>query len=306
MKFDLEEIVDLALFARVVDARSMSEAARRTGIAKSAVSKRIAGLEQRLGIELLRRTTRAIHMTPEGARFYEHCAQILASARAATTEVAGAGTSMAGVIHVSAPVTFARMHLTRAIARFQRDYPEVDIILATDDRLVDIVASGCDVVIRISRLKDASFVARRLAVDRLVVVGSPDYFEHAGRPRTPADLSQHNCMHYDLVSQSAEWRFRGADRRPLVAPRGNFTATSGDVLCEAALAGVGLAVVPYFMVARDVAAGRLELLLDDRRKAELGIFAITQSARGQPLRLRKLLAHLRRWFAEIDWASPAP
>jgi Bacterial regulatory helix-turn-helix protein, lysR family len=123
MSFDLEQLVDLALFARVVESRSFSEAARISGIAKSAVSRRIALLEQRVGVQLLRRTTRKLHVTPEGTRFYEHCARIVASARAAQDAVAGAETTLRGRVRISAPVTFAQMHLARALARFLIDNP---------------------------------------------------------------------------------------------------------------------------------------------------------------------------------------
>jgi DNA-binding transcriptional LysR family regulator len=209
MPFDLERIVDLALFARVIEHRSFSEAARRSGIAKSAVSRRIGLLEQRVGVRLVRRTTRSLHLTPEGARFYEHCAQVLASARSAEDAVAGAEKTLRGRIRLNAPVTFAQMHLTRELAAFQIEHPEVEIELVTDDRFVDVVAAGFDLVIRIARLKDASFVARRLAVDRLVLVGAPSYLARAGRPRDPDDLVHHNCLHYGLVSQAGEWDFGG-------------------------------------------------------------------------------------------------
>lgn len=301
MAFDLEQLVDLALFARVVDARSFSEAARRSGIAKSAVSRRVALLESRLGVQLLRRTTRSLQVTAEGARFYEHCARLLASAQAAEDAVAGAETSLRGEVRISAPVTFAQMHLVRALAAFQIEHPEVRVELTTDDRFVDIVGAGFDLVIRIAQLKNASFVARRLAVDRLVVVGAPSYLERAGRPETPEDLVLHNCLHYALVPLAGEWRFRGEDGKPVAAVAGNFSSTDGTALKEAAVAGLGLAVVPSFMAAPDLAAGRLELLLEGHRRAEIGIYAVVSSSRGLPLRVRALVDFLARRFAQPDF-----
>src|SRR5262249_38251883 len=157
MAFDLEHIVDLALFARLVDARSFSEAARRTGIAKSAVSRRIALLEERVGVQLVRRSTRSLQVTPDGARFYERCVEVVAAARAAEDAVRGAGAGVRGLVRVSAPVTFSQMHLAAVVASFQREHPELEVQLVADDRFVDAVASEFDLIVRVTRLSDGAF-----------------------------------------------------------------------------------------------------------------------------------------------------
>ncbi len=306
MAFDLEHIVDLALFARIVDARSFSEAARRTGIAKSAVSRRIALLEKRLGVQLLRRSTRSLEVTSDGARFHEQCVRVLAAAQAAEDSVRGAETSVRGLVRVSAPVTFSQMFLAAAIAAFQRENPEVEVQLVANDRFVDAVAGEFDLVIRVTRLDDGAFVARKLADDRLVVAGSPSYLDGKGRPTRPEDLVHHNCLHYSLVDAAAEWKFRGDDRRPVSVGRGSLSTNDGTVLREAMLAGLGLAVIPYFMVARDVTAGRAELVLEGHRSSDVGIYAVVSSARGQPLRVRALIEHLRAHFARPDWRLAGP
>ncbi|WP_146653149.1 LysR family transcriptional regulator [Labilithrix luteola] len=304
MAFDLEHIVDLALFARIVDARSFSEAARRTGIAKSAVSRRIALLEKRLGVQLLRRSTRALDVTSDGARFYEHCVKVLEAARAAEDAVSGSGVRMRGVVRISAPVTFSQMYLAAAVAKFQLEHPAVDVQLTTNDRFVDAVAGEFDLVVRVTRLEDGSFVAKRLASDRLVVAGSPAYLAARGRPLRAEDLVHHQCLHYTLVDAAAEWRFRGSDRKPVALARGAFSANNGTVLKEAMLAGLGLAVLPSFMVASEVRAGRAELVLEGLRRAEIGIYAVVSNARGLPLRVRTLIEHLQRHFADPDWRIP--
>jgi DNA-binding transcriptional LysR family regulator len=301
MSFDLEHVVDLALFARVIEARSFSEAARRTGIAKSAVSRRIALLEQRLGVRLIRRSTRSLEVTADGARFHEHCVQVLAAARAAEDAVRGAGTTLRGLVRVSAPVTLSQMHVAGAIARFQLAHPEVAVQLITSDRLVDAVAGEFDLVVRITRLDDGGFVARRLATDRLVVAGAPSYLDRVGRPHRAEDLVHHHCLHYALIDHASEWRFRGVDRRPVAVARGRFEASDGTVLREAMLAGLGLAVLPSFMIARELASGRAELVLDGARKADVGVYAVTSTARGLPLRVRALIEHLQKHFVRADW-----
>ncbi|UJR86445.1 LysR family transcriptional regulator [Sandaracinus amylolyticus] len=302
MSFDLDRLSSLALFARVVQLRSFTAAAEQSGIAKSAVSARISELERRLGVQLLRRSTRKLALTDEGVRFYEHCARVLESADAAEASVAAASADLRGTLRVSAPIAFAQMHLAGVLSDFLARHPELEIELSADDRFVDVVEGGFDVVVRIGRLEPSGLVARRLASDRLVVCGSPAYLARVGTPESPADLVHHNCLHYALVSQRGEWRFRGDDGSALTIPvRGNLTTTSGSVLREAAIAGLGLAVLPSFMVARDVAEGRLELVLEGRRRAEIGVFAIT-AGRQLPARTRALVEHLARAFADAPWA----
>ncbi|HUS31886.1 MAG TPA: LysR family transcriptional regulator, partial [Kofleriaceae bacterium] len=285
-----------------VQERSFSAAARDLGLVKSAVSKRISLLEERLGVRLLTRTTRKLSLTEDGARFYEHCAALLAAADAAEEAVAGASSEPRGRLLVNAPVSFAQMYLTDALAGFLRKHPSIEVDLSADDRMVDVVEGGFDVVVRITRLADSSMVARRLSMDRLVVCASPDYLARHGRPETPAELVGHNCLHYSLVSQAGEWRFRDAQKQPFVVPiAGNFRTTDGATLWRAALAGVGIAVTPLFMVARDVQAGRLELLLEGARKAEIGIYAMFASRRQLPARTKLLVEHLVGWFAEPAW-----
>jgi len=298
VKAPLEDLASMVLFAQVVQRRSFTAAAREVGLAKSAVSKRITALEERLGVRLLTRTTRSLPLTEEGLRYYEHCAALLAAADAAEDAVAGASTAPRGPLRVSAPVTLAQMHLADAIAAFLLRYPEIEIDLAVEDRVVDVVEGGFDVAVRVTRLADSSLVARRLATDRLVVCGAPAYLDARGRPATPADLIGHACLHYALVPRAAEWRFRGARGAYSVPVRGNFTASNGTVLVRAAVAGLGLAVAPRFMVAAEVAAGRLELVLEGFRRAEIGIHAVFPSRKQLPARTKLFVDHLVRWFAD--------
>jgi DNA-binding transcriptional LysR family regulator len=301
MTVDLEHLTSLALFARVVQLHSFTAAAEQSGLAKSAVSKRITQLEKHLGVQLLRRTTRKLALTEEGLRFYEHCAKVLQAAERAQESVAAANTAMRGPLRVSGPVTFSQMHLAPAIAEFLKLHPEIELTLSLDDRLVDVVEGGFDVVIRISRLKDASFVVRKLATDRLVVCASPEYLDRMGRPSSPEELVRHNCLHYGLVPLSGEWRFRGQEGPMAIPVRSNFTATDGTVLRQVALAGLGLAVLPSFMVAPDVAAGRLELVLEGHRRAEIGLYAVTAQGRQLPMRTRAFVEFLVRRFANVRW-----
>ncbi len=301
---DLDSYPSLVLFARVVHHRSFSAAAREAGIAKSAVSRRIAELEQALGVRLLHRSTRALAVTEEGLRVYEHSAAIVAAAAAAEETVGGAGHEARGTLRLNAPVTFAQMHLARAVAHFLIEHPGVDVELATDDRIVDVVEGGFDVVVRIGRLTDSGLFARKLAIDRLVVCGSPAYLSAHGEPRTPEDLVNHECLHYALVPRAGEWKFRREGRNLSIPTRGRFVATNGTVLREAALGGLGLIVVPSFMVAAEVATGELRIVLEGARKAEIGIYAITAHRTQLAPRVSAFLSFASKFFRRADWSVP--
>ena len=292
----LDQYPSLVLFAQVVQHRSFSAAAREAGIAKSAVSRRIAELERSLGVRLLQRTTRTLHPTDEGLRVYEHCAALLA-AGAAVQDVAGQSLGdVRGVLRVNAPVFFAQTRLGTVIAEFLVRHPRAEVDLSIDDRVLDVVSGGYDVVLRVGRLKDSTLVARKLVSERLVVVGSPDYLAKHGEPTEPEQLVDHECLHYALISRADEWRFwRGG--RPIALPtRGRLTSASGRVLVDAARAGVGLVVIPFFGVEEEVRAGHLKLVLEGARRAEIGIYAMTAHRTHAPARVTAFLQLLAARF----------
>jgi DNA-binding transcriptional LysR family regulator len=302
MRAPLEDLVSMALFASVVQHRSFSAAARELGLVKSAVSKRVSQLEERLGVRLLTRTTRKLALTEDGVRYYEHCAALLAAAESAEEAIAGASTEPRGRLRINAPRGFAQLYLAEALSAFLTRYPQIEVELTVDDKFVDVVEGGFDVVVRITRLRDSSLIARRLSTDRLVVCGSPAYFAEHGRPASPPELIGHNCLHYGLVPIAGEWQFRDANREAYSVPvTGNLTCNDGPTLLNAVLAGLGLLVVPSFLVAREVAAGRLELVLEGTRRAEISIYAMFASRRQLPTRTKLLLDHLSTWFAAPDW-----
>jgi DNA-binding transcriptional LysR family regulator len=296
MRLPLDHVATMVLFAQVVTARSFTEAARRVGITKSSVSRRIARLEEALGVRLLRRTTRKLALTEEGMRFYEHCARLVAEADAAAEAASGASRELRGGLRVSAPVTLSQLHLARAIAGFLTAHPTITVELVADDARVDVVAGGFDVVVRMGRLAPSTLVARRLAADRLIVCGAPAYLARAGVPASPGDLLSHDCLHYTRVPSAGEWRF-GADPLPV---RGSLATSDGTVLREAAVAGLGLIVVPRFMVARELTTGALVAVLEGLRRARIGIYAVTAAGRQQPRRARALVDWLVAAFKDAE------
>ncbi|MCW5731549.1 MAG: LysR family transcriptional regulator, partial [Alphaproteobacteria bacterium] len=192
----MENLMAMAVFARIVEAGSFTAAARRLGMSKSAVSKQVSRLEEALGTRLLNRTTRRLSLSQAGLAFHEHCARILAEAQAAEEAVQSLQAEPRGLLRVNAPMSFGILHLAPAIPDFLARYPGLRVDMDLADRYVDLVAEGFDLAIRIGRLEDSSLIARRIAPARRVVCGTPDYFARHGVPAEPADLARHNCLLY--------------------------------------------------------------------------------------------------------------
>ncbi|AUX40538.1 LysR family transcriptional regulator [Sorangium cellulosum] len=294
-----DDLPGMLCFARVVERRSFTAAAAELGVSKSMVSTRVARLEERLGERLLVRTTRKLTVTDAGMALYARCARVLEEARAA---VRGASDADRGRIRVNAPVSFAQMYLAQPLARFLEASPGTRVELVLNDRLVDLVEERVDLAIRITKLKDSSLVARQIATTALHVVGAPAYLERRGRPEQPEDLLRHDCLRYLHLRIEDEWRFYGASGRVNVPVAGPLAANNGTALREAVLAGVGLAVLPRFMVDEDLRRGRLVTLLDGFAPRPMGIHAVHAAGRRPPSRVRRLIDFLAAAFRGKTWA----
>ncbi|MGH7285324.1 MAG: LysR family transcriptional regulator [Polyangiaceae bacterium] len=264
----------MVIFARVVEARSFTSAARSLGTTTSAVSKRIARLEERLGARLVERTTRRVQPTDAGVAFYERCARILAEIDDAEIAVAHLAHEPRGTLRVSIPVIFGELHIAPLLADFADRYPEVRLDMSLSDRQVSLLEEGFDMAVRISVMNDSSLVARKLASVSGVVVGSPAYFRQNGVPKTLADLSKHECIRYSLMTAQREWRFRVRGKEVSVPVRSRLQSNHGGAIREAAIAGLGLARLPNFVVAHALREGTLVSVLDDFVTDELGVFAV--------------------------------
>jgi len=302
----IDLLPDLAVLVRVAELHSFSAAARELGVAKSAVSRRVGDLEAALGVRLLTRSTRHIGLTTDGLEVFEHARNLLSEARAAVDAVSGSRSQLRGAIRVNAPGVFAQRYLVPAIAVFLAQHDDIEVQLTVEDRLVDVVEGGWDVVIRVSRLADSSLVVRKLAESHRVIVASPEYLQRKGRPGEVCDLVDHHCIHYALVPLDVEWGFK-LPRRRITAPlRVRFTAPDSSAVLEAALAGIGLASAPWFLVAEEVHAGRLEVVLEGQRESDFSIAAVMPQRTGMPARTRAFVDHLVKWFATPPWEAPRP
>lgn len=258
----LEQIEDIAVFAMVVDQGSFSGAARRLGIAKSAVSKKVDRLERGLGVRLLNRSTRSLSMTEAGRAIHERAVQSLALLEEARSQVANLTEAPRGLLRVTASVAFGRICLAPLLAEFLAAYPEVRVQLALLDRLVDLAEEGFDLAIRLTRSPPDSVVAKPLMPIDYVVCATPAYLR-GRRVETPRDLAALNCLSYGYRDFGSEWFFQREGQRETVRVGGNVAVNSSEVVRDLLLAGVGVGLVARYAVAEELGEGRLELLLAD-------------------------------------------
>jgi DNA-binding transcriptional LysR family regulator len=290
----------MAAFVRVVEGRSFSMAARALGLTRSAVSRQIAGLEDRLGARLLNRTTRRLSVTEAGAVYYERCARILAEVEAAERAVMDLDEAPRGLLRVNAPMSFGLGHLGPALAEFAAAHPALKVELTLDDRVIDLVGEGYDMAIRIADLPPSALVARRLAVSRRILCAAPAYLARAGIPARPEELTRHACLSYTYLATGNDWRFRGPDGPITVRIDGAISANNGDVLRHMALAGLGIILAPTFIVGDDLRSGALVPLLSQWTEADTGIFAVYPHSRHLSPKVRAFVDFLAVRF------SPAP
>lgn len=294
---------------RVVEAGGISAAAERLGVAKSVVSRRLRDLESRLGVQLLRRTTRRINLTDTGRGFYDRCQRILADLDEAEAAVALAHGHLRGRLRVAAPLTFGLMHLGPAITEFMRLHPQVRFDLDFNDRTVDLLGEDIDVAIRIMRrLEDSSLVARRLWTSRVAICASPAYVREHGTPLVPEDLAAHAALVYGNALDPTVWVLHdAAGRDHRVRVREHLRANNGDFLRQAAVAGEGITLAPRFIVYDALQRGELVALLPDYSHMELQAYALYPQTRHLSQRVRAFVDFLAERYAGTPyWDSELP
>lgn len=298
----------LQSFIAVVETGSFSEAAERLAVGKSVISRRVSALENRLGVQLLRRTTRRLSLTEAGREFYPRAARLLAELEEAEQAVAEGQRTLRGRLRLAAPLSFGIRHLGPALNAFMAEHPELVLDLDLDDREVNLVEEGVDVAVRIGRLDDSSLVAVPLFPVRILLCASPDYLARHGRPLHPRDLTGHMGLAYANLTESQQWHFidgQGAELSVRVPTR--LRANNGDVLLEAALAGLGIISSPSFIVHRALREGTLVPLLPGYRLLETTAYAIYPSRRFLPRRVRTLVEFLRSRFGDRPyWDEDLP
>jgi len=301
----MDNFTGMAVFARVVEANSFTEAARRLGMSKAAVSKQVSKLEERLGARLLNRTTRRLSLTEVGAAFYERCARIVAEAEDAELAVTRLNATPRGTLKIDVPVNFGMQYLAPLLPPFMLQHPDLRVDMTFNDRFVDLIEEGCDLAVRIGQLADSSLVARKLAETRSVICAAPSYWDRHGRPGDPSDLAHHDCFAYSYLATGSEWRLQGPGGEVAVRVSGSLTANNGDVLRQAAVAGLGVVAMPVFIVCDDLRSGRLEQVLRAWQPATRGIYAVYPPNRHLSAKVRAFIDHLVGALDPAPWEDAA-
>lgn len=281
----VDRLTPMLIFARIVEGGSLSAGARAAGKSLPAVCRSLAQLEKRLGERLLHRTTRRIALTEAGREFYERCRRIAAEIEEAEAAVSARKMEPQGVLAVTAPLLFGRMHVAPVVVDYLRRHRKASVNLLLTDRTVNLVEEGLDAAIRIGELADSTLIARRLGAVPRVVCASPEYLGRNGVPAHPRDLVRHECIRFTGLSLIPEWTFLEAKIRV----EGRFVTNNGDAAIDAALHGLGLVMVLGYQVERPLADGRLVRVLADFEPAPAPVHALYSSARFVPAKLKAFL-----------------
>ncbi|TVO57115.1 LysR family transcriptional regulator [Denitromonas halophila] len=292
----MSKVDGMLIFARVVEAKSFSEAARRMNATRSKLSKAVAALEASLGVRLLNRSTRRLSLTEIGAAYYAHCARIVQELEDADQTIGHLQAEPRGVLKISASVAFGTLHIAPALPDFLARYPALSVDMTINDRIVDLADEGYDVAVRIVPEPAPALVARRLAPIRRMVCATPAYFRQHGVPRTPEDLVGHNCLHYTHMGERDMWHFSGPVGRIAVPVSGRLHINDDEALSQAVLGGLGVALLPTFIVGADLQAGRLQAVLSEYVPVERFAYAVYLPTRHLPAKVRVFIDFLLERF----------
>jgi DNA-binding transcriptional LysR family regulator len=288
----MDRLLAMEAFVRVVDAGSFSAAARQWGRSKAVVSKYVNALENHLGVELLRRTTRSLSLTEAGRAYRERCADVLGEIEALEVSLREGVAAPRGPVRVTAPPSLASHYLDVMTKDFLARFPEVTLDLDLTHRMIDLVEENIDVAIRVTDPGDSSLVARRIAPVPIIAVAAPSYLRRRGTPNKPTDLREHDCLVDTNFRDQQRWRFRSGDKTETVTVDGPVRVNNPDAVREMAEAGLGIGLVPEFVAREALRAGSLCEVLQGKVVLKWSILAVYPRRRYLPLRVRAYVDHL--------------
>src|SRR5262245_60364510 len=294
----MDRFQGISAFVAVARAGGFSAAARELGIPLPTVSRRVADLEQELGVRLFSRSTRRVELTTQGQTFYASCRRLLDDLRDAEASITGEYRSPKGELTITAPVGFGRMHLQPITLEFLRTYPEINLRLLLVDHVVNLLEEHVDAALRIAELPDSSLIARTLGHIRMVVCASPDYCRAHGIPHHPSELVAHECIAWSPLGAASTWRFREHDGERGFPIRVRMTTTTADSAAAAAEAGLGLAQITSYQAEHGIRAGTLVPVLREHESAPMPVSLVHASQRMVPLKLRAFLDYTAPRLAE--------
>jgi DNA-binding transcriptional LysR family regulator len=308
----MDRFENMGAFIRVVEAGSISGAADRLGVAKSAVSRRLKELEEHLGVELFHRTTRRMNLTDTGRAFYHQTVRIMEDVLEAELATSQAHATLKGSLKIALPSTFGLMHMGPAINEFSQENPKIEFDLDFNDREVDLIQEGFDLAIRIANLPDSSLIARRLAPIQFVMCASPAYLEQMGTPQSPDELSEHQCLVYSLIRDFEYWHLSDINGREIKAKiRPYLKASTGEFLKDAAVEGLGIILLPSFIAYKEIERGALVQILKKYKLPQMDAYAIYPQTRHLSQRVRAFVDFLVKRFEgtpywDLCLKKPAP
>ena len=296
---DLNEIV---VFARVVETKSFTAAAQQLGLPKSTVSRKISQLEERLGVRLLQRTTRKLNLTEVGQAYYERCQRIVQDIAAAEQVVTDMQTAPRGLLRVTVPVDLGSTYIGALVADFLAAYPEIQLDLDVSDRIVDLIEDGIDLGLRIGPLTESTLIARKLGAIHMRVCASSEYLAKRGAPTTVAQLADHDALAFAPSGRVLQWTLHGPKGAIEEAPfKARLVSNGMLALRDAARAGAGVAVMPEFVIADDLAAGRMAIVLPEWTTAQAELFAVYPSTRNLSPKVRAFLEFVVARMSPPPW-----
>jgi DNA-binding transcriptional LysR family regulator len=284
----------MSMFLTAVDSGSLSAASRKLDVPLATVSRKIGELETRLKTRLLLRGGRKLILTDAGRSYIEACRKIVEDLIEAERTASGEYQAPTGELTISAPIVLGRTHILPIMHEFMQAYPDVSLRLHQGDRIVNLLEEDIDLAARIGRLPDSSLIATRIGMTRMVTCASPAYLKRRGTPKTPDELKGHCCITFDLLSSSAEWVYGHGETAITVPVRSRLTLSTADAVADTVLSGIGIGRVSYYAVESAVAAGKLQIILQDYEPPEIPISLVYPSQRLLPLKLR----------AFLDFAAP--
>ncbi|MBH3390611.1 LysR family transcriptional regulator [Pseudomonas putida] len=289
---------DMRIFAQVMEAGSFTAAADRLGMSKQSVSRRLMQLEERLGVRLLNRSTRRLDATPLGQHYYQSALRLLGEVQQVEHDISGQAQALRGTLRLSAPLSFAMSHLGCLLTEFLQLHPQVDVEVDLSDRAVDLIGEGYDLALRIGALEDSSLIARRIASVERVYCASPAYLQARGVPLKPEDLAGHDCLPYGH-SRQVQWQFRQGGRAQAIQVTGRMRANNGELLRDAAIAGMGVTYLPTFIVGQALADGRLVNVLEEWTPPALQLSAVYPQHRQVARPVQGFVSFLRERLVQL-------
>jgi DNA-binding transcriptional LysR family regulator len=293
----MDKFDSIRAFTQVVVSGGFAAAAREMGLSRSAVNKLVIALENELGVQLLHRSTRVVTPTETGRAFYERCVEILASLEEAERSITQLQEEPKGRLRINAPMSFGTLYLAPVVADFLAQYPAVQVQLTLSDRFIDPIEEGFDVTIRIAAPQEsASLITHSLAIVKRVLCAAPTYLQTHGTPHQLEDLRLHSCLHYGQLASENQWSLVGPDSTHVIPVQGILCSNNGEVLKDAAVRGLGITLLPTFIVEAELEQGLLQIVLPDYQATELAISVIYPVNRHLSTKVRLLVDFLKERF----------